>query len=292
EATIQLGFEALRQFRELSGLAISSPLLRRLPPWRRSVQRYKSKQARLLEIIESICRNKSASRTTFCGHLLATRERFDLSLEDVKGNAALAFLFAARSTAAVLANMLHYLSDNPQWQERVRNSSDAASGRQLLRAVVSESLRLNPVVPFIVRIAERDCKIAGMNLSRGDQVMATGLLTHYREANFPSAEKFDPTRFLDEKISNHEFIPFGGGKTHCIGSGLVYSIATGFLKLVAAGYECERTSGSPEDDKFVFQGVLCARSNCHFRLVPRVDLTPSPASDQKLFTDNRQLVSA
>lgn len=295
DATVRLGLKALQQFRELSGLAMSSPLLRQLPPWRGSVQRYKGTQAELLAIIESLCLDDSVDESTFCGHLLAERSRFDLQLEDVKGNTALAFLFAARSTAGVLANMLHYLADNPQWQHVVRNEKETVSGtrQRLLRAVVSESLRLNPVVPFIVRIAERDCEVAGIKVRKGDQVMATALLTHYREESFPNARDFVPNRFLKNNISSHAFIPFGGGKTHCIGSGLVYAIATGFLSLVSEEYQCERVSGSPEDDKFAFQGVLCARSSSHFRLVPRTDSNRCLALDRSLLPfDRMESVSA
>jgi cytochrome P450 len=43
-------------------------------------------------------------------------------------------------------------------------------------------------------------------------------LAHRRSQTYPAPEQFQPDRFLQQKFSPYEFLPFGGGSRSCIGA--------------------------------------------------------------------------
>lgn len=55
-------------------------------------------------------------------------------------------------------------------------------------------------------------------------------LAHRRTDTYPEPEKFRPERFLNQKFSPYEYLPFGGGYRGCIGG--AFSMYE--LKLVTA----------------------------------------------------------
>lgn len=65
------------------------------------------------------------------------------------------------------------------------------------------------------RTANVDVRIGGHNLPSGTTLVPQISTVLFDERIFPEAEKFVPTRFLDEKgefKKMEEFIPFGIGK--------------------------------------------------------------------------------
>ncbi|WP_152964713.1 cytochrome P450, partial [Limnoraphis robusta] len=41
-----------------------------------------------------------------------------------------------------------------------------------------------------------------------------------RESVYPHSKQFNPNRFLEQKFSPYEYLPFGGGSRSCIGMAL------------------------------------------------------------------------
>jgi len=60
--------------------------------------------------------------------------------------------------------------------------------------------------------------IGGHELKAGTFVLAAIAALHYREDTFPDPQAFRPERFLDTKVDNYAWIPFGGGVRRCIGA--------------------------------------------------------------------------
>ena len=99
-----------------------------------------------------------------------------------------------------------------------------------LSAVVSETLRLNPVVVFVGRQLTQPFELMGYQLEPGTSLFPSIYLTHQREDLYPEPQKFKPERFLEKQFSPYEYLPFGGGNRRCLG----YAFALYEMKLVLA----------------------------------------------------------
>jgi cytochrome P450 len=87
-----------------------------------------------------------------------------------------------------------------------------------VRAVVSEALRLRPVVPLAGRRLAVDLEAGDLHLPAGTDVTPSIWLTHTRPDLYPDPYVFRPERFLDAKPETYAWIPFGGGVRRCLGA--------------------------------------------------------------------------
>jgi cytochrome P450 len=88
---------------------------------------------------------------------------------------------------------------------------------EYLDAVIRESMRISPVVPFVVRKTVRPFAVAGREFPAGVVLCPCSYLVHRREDLYPEPETFRPERFLERKFGPHEWFPFGGGNRTCLG---------------------------------------------------------------------------
>jgi cytochrome P450 len=91
-----------------------------------------------------------------------------------------------------------------------------------LQAVVKETFRLHPVVPFLLaRKAEADVEINGYIIPKGAQVLVNAWAIGRDPSSWEKANSFMPEWFLGSEIDfkgrNFELIPFGGGRRICPG---------------------------------------------------------------------------
>ncbi|PSB03149.1 cytochrome P450 [Merismopedia glauca] len=149
-------------------------------------------------------------------------------------------LFAGHETTAnSLAWAFYWLHYLPEIGQKLRlelNSLDKnADGNTInklpyLNAVVSETLRLHPVVAFVNRQLKVPFEIMGYTFEPGTSLFPSIYLTHQREDIYPEPKKFKPERFLEKQFSPYEYLPFGGGNRRCLG----YAFALFEMKLVLA----------------------------------------------------------
>jgi len=244
-------FEGLiDEFARRVGLVASVPPLRRdfggLSPWGRFLR---SRQALDAFIYEEI-----ALRRAEAGH----EERDDvlsllLSAKDEDGNAMndrelrdemVTVLGAGHETTATgLAWAVELLTRTPAVLARLRESL-AAGEENYLAATVKEVLRIRPVLVDVGRKLTAPASIGGYQLEAGSFVLAAIAALHYREDSFPEPEAFRPERFLDTKVDNYAWIPFGGGIRRCIGAAFAeYEMRTILREFV------ERADLRPADSK-------------------------------------------
>lgn len=96
------------------------------------------------------------------------------------------------------------------------------SGLQYLDMVVSETLRMYPILPVLDRKAMNNYQIPGTNviIEKGTPVFIPLLGMHYDPQYFPKPDLFDPERFSEENRksrTNYVYMPFGEGPRNCIG---------------------------------------------------------------------------
>jgi cytochrome P450 family 135 len=121
------------------------------------------------------------------------------------------------TTATALAWTFDLLLRNPASLARLRAELEE-DGEEYLRAVITESLRLRPVVPLAGRRLGAELRVGDHVLPPGTDVTPAFWLTHTRPDLYPQPLEFRPERFLDDPPETYSWVPFGGGVRRCLGA--------------------------------------------------------------------------
>ncbi|MCX4093114.1 cytochrome P450 [Nocardia sp. alder85J] len=198
---------------------------------RRAAQRHETDLAYLRAVVDEVIARRTGHEHG--GDLLGLMLDSDV-LDPVNiRNQVLTFLAAGHeTTSAAMSFALYYLAAEPGIAERARAEVIALAGTaepefdqvakfRYLRRVVDESLRLWPVAPGYSRTAKQDTVLGGRYPMRAGEPYFVLVPALHREASWgPDAERFDPDRFLPERVRArppHSYKPFGSGLRACIG---------------------------------------------------------------------------
>jgi cytochrome P450 len=132
------------------------------------------------------------------------------------------------TTALALSWALSELARHPEVVDRLTDELRRVTGGgppeaghlselEYLEGAIRESLRLRPVVPFVVRKTVRPFAVGGREYPAGVVLCPCSYLVHRREELYPAPGRFRPERFLERKFGPHEWFPFGGGNRVCVG---------------------------------------------------------------------------
>ncbi|KAI4337020.1 hypothetical protein L6164_015482 [Bauhinia variegata] len=129
-------------------------------------------------------------------------------------------------------------------QERLVSESDI-SKLNYLQNVISETLRLFPVVPLMLpHESSHDCTVGGFRVPRGTMLLVN-LWSMHRDSNLWE----DPTRFVPERFESrresgegatYKLIPFGAGRRACPGAGLAKRTMGQALGVLIQSFEWHR----------------------------------------------------
>jgi cytochrome P450 len=92
-----------------------------------------------------------------------------------------------------------------------------AGETEYLDAVITETLRLRPVISLVARRLKEPVQIGEWSLPAGITVTPSIYLVHRRPEIYPDPESFIPERFLERPPGTYTWIPFGGGVRRCLG---------------------------------------------------------------------------
>jgi len=106
-----------------------------------------------------------------------------------------------------------------------------------LDAVCRETLRIHPVAVTVARRLKHPMTLRGYPLPPNTVVSASVHLAHHNPATYPDPDLFRPERFLGCTYGAAEFLPFGGGRRHCLGVAMGLEEMKVVLASILACYE-------------------------------------------------------
>jgi cytochrome P450 len=202
-------------------LGLTIDRLRGLPRYREMARMLdEADQILFAEIADRRADPELAAREDILSMLVAARFDDGTEMGDAELRDQLMTLLMAghETTATGLAWAFDLLLHAPDKLDRLRAEIAAGEEEAYLDAVVKETLRVRPVVPFVGRELKVEAELGGYELPVGTVVMPAINLVHTRADLYPEPHEFRPERFLDGGPDTYGWIPFGGGTRRCIGA--------------------------------------------------------------------------
>jgi cytochrome P450 family 135 len=168
-----------------------------------------------------------------------------LSDEELRDQLMTLLLAGHETTATALAWTFDLLLRHREPLQRLHDSL-AGGEEDYLRATISESLRLRPVIPLAGRRLAKELVADGLTLPAGTDVTPAIWLTHTRADLYPEPFAFQPERFLEDGPDTYGWIPFGGGIRRCIGASFAEFEMRIVLREVLTRCDLRKASPMPE----------------------------------------------
>ncbi|KAH9784066.1 cytochrome P450 83B1 [Citrus sinensis] len=179
--------------------------------------------------------------------------KVDLTLDHIKAVLMNIFVAGTDTSAATLVWTMTYLMKHPRVMKKVQEEirslvggnksfvdEDDVQELHYLKAVVKETMRLQPPAPLLVpRETTEKSIIDGYEIPAKTLVYVNAWAIGRDPEAWENPEEFNPERFIDRSVDfkgkNFEFIPFGAGRRICPGMHL--GIATVDLALANLLYK-------------------------------------------------------
>ncbi|MBV8429743.1 MAG: cytochrome P450 [Solirubrobacterales bacterium] len=165
-----------------------------------------------------------AQREDILSMLLEARHESDgspMTDKEIRDELVTLLVAGHETTATALAWAVERLTRHPG--KLARLAEEVQDGqKEYLEAVVTETLRLRPVISLVARYLRAPVEIGRWQLPAGVTVAPSIYLVHRRPDVYPNPESFEPERFLDGSPGTYTWIPFGGGVRRCIGGAFAH----------------------------------------------------------------------
>ncbi|KAF5774902.1 putative cytochrome P450 [Helianthus annuus] len=171
---------------------------------------------------------------------------------------------AATDTTSTMAEwVMAEILNNPDVMKKVQDELTEVIGvnsiveeshfpkLRYLDAVIKETFRLHPPLPFLVhRCPDESCKVGGYTIPKGTIVYINVWAIQRDPENWTNPLEFKPERFLNQKWdyngNNFKFLPFGSGRRICPGLPLGEKMLVYILASLLHSFEWSL----PKDEEF------------------------------------------
>jgi cytochrome P450 len=140
----------------------------------------------------------------------------DTAASELKLRDELITMISDGPTATSLSWVFERLLRHPEKFERLREEQFGGAGEEYLDAVVTETLRLCPTVPLVMRRLIEPMRVGEYTIPADTIVAPCVYLMHRRGDLYRNPLEFLPERFLDASAGTYTWIPFGGGVRRCV----------------------------------------------------------------------------
>jgi cytochrome P450 len=201
-------------------------------PFRGLLQHAERLECRLMETI-NVRRSTPPQHADMLDILIRARDENDAMMTDQEliGQATILFGASYETQSTVMTWTVFLLAQHPQVMAELCDELGRTLGGapptieqlerlSLLDAVLKESMRILPPVPFTIRSVTRAVDVGGVPLRKGDRVICSHYITHHLPDLYPEPERFLPARWSEIKPSQYAYLPFSAGPRFCIGRSL------------------------------------------------------------------------
>ena len=211
----------------------------------------------LIDDILSASDEQGPSLIRAMAEAVAPRTGEPMSRIAFRNEAAVLFMAGHETTANTLAWAWFLLSQAPWAEAAVQAEADALRGRAATfddlpnlpytRAVIQETLRLYPPVPFQARQATAADQVRNRKIPAGSLVILVPWLLHRHRGLWEDPDAFKPERWLPDgggAPSRYAYVPFSIGPRICTGAAFGLTEAVICLATLASGFRLRLVPGT------------------------------------------------
>lgn len=172
---------------------------------------------------------------------------------------AMMLLAGSETSANVLTWALYLIARHAPTRERLLAEHAAVLGGRapevadlnalpFTKAVIQETMRLYPPVPYLSREAARPERIAGIQVKPGETVMALPWLLHRNAHLWEAPHAFRPERFLPDALQKPPqfgYLPFSIGPRICAGASFAMAEMMVFLAVLLPRLDVTLATDTP-----------------------------------------------
>jgi cytochrome P450 len=203
---------------------LQEPKLRHLPGWRGTWRRFVAQRR---EVDQLICGLIECRRSNGIGHqcdlldmLLMTQNAEGASMADeqIRDNLMSMILAGHETTTGELAWAFQLIAHNPGVQDLLVEEVKVNEDDEYLTATIHETMRHKPVFLFTIpREVIAPIEVGGWIYQPPAHLAACTYLMHHNPELYPEPHSFRPERFLGAAPQSRTWLPWGGGRKHCLG---------------------------------------------------------------------------
>ncbi len=224
EVLERLHCELMRALTISTSFLLQEPNLRYLPGWRATWHRFVHERAAADELIYGLLSERRTERDrgrVDLLEMLLDGEQADgspMTDREIRDNLMSMILAGHETTTGELAWAFQLLAHNQQVQGRLADAIDSGEDEQYLTATVNETMRRRPVFLFVIpREVVQPTEIGGVTYRPPAHLAGCTYLMHHHPELYARPYEFRPERFLDEAPAPRTWLPWGGGRKHCLG---------------------------------------------------------------------------
>lgn len=222
-------------------LVLQEPKIRHVPGWRGTWQAFARDRFAVDRALDEIVDHRSAAArrhdTDLLDMLLAARhpDGSPMTRDEIHDNLMSMILAGHETTTGELTWAFQLLAHHRHIQERLAAEIDADTEDDYLTATIYETMRRKPVFLFAIpRQVVRPIDIGGCTYRPPAHLVACTYLMHHDPALYRDPYEFRPERFLEESPEPRTWLPWGGGRKHCLGHHFALLEMKAILKEVLA----------------------------------------------------------
>jgi len=217
--------------------------------WARFPRLHEAVDRQLFELIEQRRRERGEGRDDVLDMLLGARHEdgSPMSAQELRDELVTALVAGHETTASQLAWAFERLAREPAVTRRLTEELDEGESEAYLTASIQEILRLRPVLAEAEpRVVKRAIEIGGLEYPPGVALVASAFLVHRDPDVYPEPLAFRPERFVEKGPGTYTWIPFGGGRTRCLGASFALLEMQVVLSAVLRTCEIAAVDPAPE----------------------------------------------
>jgi len=207
-----------------TSILFQEPKVRHIPGWRGLWRTFVKQRTEVDEVLCNLIRRRrseTAREPLDLLDLLLVSTNADgsaISEQEIRDDIVSMILAGHETTAGEITWAFQLLAHNPQIQQHLIAEIDRGTESDYLTATVHETIRRRPVFLFAIpREVAKPIEIGDWTYAPPVRLLACTYLMHHDPELYPRPDEFRPERFLEKPPEPRTWLPWGGGRKHCLG---------------------------------------------------------------------------